>query len=77
MGCQWQWPAYACGAFTGCYVFLVGIFDIMSEISGWYEVSCSIIILLCLGVDLGLLYGGVGYLAGSHFVHSVVHKNSI
>jgi hypothetical protein len=77
---EWQWTAFGCGSSTAVYVFIYGISFLYCHtlINGWYEMSCSICILFCISVDVGLVCGSLSYFSGRYIVHSIFQqKNNI
>lgn len=75
---DWQWVAFSNGASAAAYVGLYGVWFLtfQTHIHGWYEMSYCLFTLLWITIDIGLVCGGVSYLSGHYFVHSVFHRTA-
>lgn len=70
---QWHWTAFGCGASTGTYVFIYGIyyFFVKTTMHGFLQISFYFGCLVLLSFHLGWMCGTMAYTASSAFVFAI------
>lgn len=73
---DWQWMAFGTGA--AVFPFFCSTWHLLHcipiKIHGWYEIVYSLLILLWIAVDVGVICGGVADLYGIFYVRSIFQK---